>query len=324
MKKPLKDREKQVILLIHGIRTHAWWMGTVKVMIEKSIGATVIPLKYDYFDFFRFWCPLGFCRQGPINRLHKELRTAIKQFGDRPISAIAHSYGTYALARILLEHDDIKLKRIVLCGSIIPNSFPWARMSNQIASEEMRSAVLNDCGTKDIWPVLAKSTTWGYGSSGTHGFGSVQVTDRIHAMPHSGYFNKDFVRKFWLPFIANGKIAPSAEERAGTGTPWWFWLLGLPYKWVAAALTVFVIASGSWTFVLPDTAKNWACNVVASRGVAACGNIDAGNITITNQTGKTGQFPVPETEGNGNVTAQDGVAAGGDINAGDIKIENSQ
>jgi pimeloyl-ACP methyl ester carboxylesterase len=324
MKQPLNNKDKQVILLIHGIRTHAWWMGTVKAMIEKTSGATVIPLKYDYFDFFRFWCPFVICRQGPINRLHKDLRNAIKQFGERPISAIAHSYGTYALARILLEHDDIKLKRIVLCGSIIPNSFPWARIANQITSDEMRNAVLNDCGTQDIWPVLAKSTTWGYGSSGTHGFGSVQVTDRIHAMPHSGYFHKDFVKKFWLPFIASGEIVPSAVERAGTGTSWWFSLVELPYKWLAAALVVFVIAAGSWTFVLPDAAKNWACNVVASGGVAACGNINAGNITITNKTGKPSQVPVPGTEVKGNVTAQDGVAAGGDIKAGDIKIESSQ
>jgi hypothetical protein len=325
MGKSLKDSEKQVVLLIHGIRTRAWWQGPVKALIEEDSGATVIPLKYDYFDLLRFWCPFGICRQGPIGRLHKDLRNTINQFKGWHISAIAHSYGTFALSRILIEHDDIELDRIILCGSIIPNAFPWSRIQNQIKGKPMREAVLNECGTKDIWPVLAASTTWGYGNSGTYGFGSVQVTDRIHEMPHSGYFEKDFVKKFWAPFLASGKIISSGVEKAGTGTPSWFSVLSLPWKWFATAAVVLIIGSGSWRFVLPDEAKQWACNnVIAIGGIAAGGDINAGDITINGQSDTSGKASAQCNYGSENVISEGGVAAGGHIEAKDIKIGNGQ
>jgi pimeloyl-ACP methyl ester carboxylesterase len=289
-----KTKPAQVVLLIHGIRTHAWWQGEVKGLIEEATGATVIPLKYGRFDLLRFWCPFGICRQGPIDRLHKDLRDAIHQFGGRPISAIAHSYGTYALARILLEHDDIELNRVILCGSIIANSFPWARIANQIKAREMRTAVVNDCGTRDIWPVLAASTTWGYGSSGTHGFGSVQVTDRIHAMPHSGYFDRKFVKKFWLPFIADGEIVASAVERAGTGTPGWFSLLELPYKWAVMVLAVLAIASTAWTILLSD--RNWTGGTANGNAASSANQ----NMTINgNNNSSTQIITIPAAQDNG-------------------------
>ncbi len=313
MKKSTKERKKQIVLLMHGIRTRAWWQGEVKALIEAEAGATVIPLKYGYFDVFRFWCPLGICRQGPIARLHKELRDTIREFAGHDISVIAHSYGTYALSHILLEHSDITLRRIILCGSIIPATFPWSRIAIQISDQPMRGAVLNECGTRDIWPILAAATSWGYGNSGTHGFGSVEVRDRIHAMPHGGYFDKAFVRKFWLPFLARGQIVASAVERAGTGTPWWFSVLALPWKWAAVAAVILVIASGSWIFALPEG------NVVALDGVAARGDIHVQDITIEGRSETSDEAPI-DNGSSGNVTTNGGVAARGYIKAGMIKI----
>lgn len=323
MKKLKREKEKHIVLLIHGIRTRAWWQGPVKALIKDETGATVIPLKYNYFDLLRFWCPFAICRQGPITRLHKELRNTINQFSGCKISVVAHSYGTYALSRILLEHDDINLHRIILCGSIIPNGFPWSRIQNQITGKPMREAVLNECGTKDIWPVLAASTSWGYGNSGTYGFGSTQVTDRVHAMPHSGYFDRAFVKKFWPPFLSNGEIVSSAVERAGIGTPWWFSVLSMPWKWFAVVALILTIGSGSWRFVLPDMAKQWACNnVIAVSGIAACGNINANDINISGQSDTSGNAPAKSNDGSGSVISEGGVAAGGDIEAKDIKIGN--
>jgi len=315
MKTPIDERRKQIVLLIHGIRTRAWWQGEVKALIEADTGATVIPLKYGYFDVFRFWCPLGICRQGPIARLHRELRDAIREFAGHDVSVIAHSYGTYALSRILMEHSDIALRRIILCGSIIPNTFSWSRIATQIRDQPMRDAVLNECGTKDIWPVLAASLTWGYGTSSTHGFGSVEVRDRIHAMPHGGYFDRAFVRKFWLPFLARGQIVASSVERAGTATPWWFSVLAWPWKWAAVAAVVLAIASGSLIFTLPEG------GVTAVGGVAARKDIHAQDITIAGQTETSDETPVrSDNEGTGSVTSVGGVAAGGNIEAGGIRI----
>ena len=319
------SKKTRIILLVHGIRTHAWWQGELRSLIEEKLDATVIPLKYGYFDVVRFWCPFGICRQGPIRRLHKDLREVINQFRDRDISIIAHSYGTYAISQILLEYEDIKLNSLVLCGSIIPASFPWARIKDQIKQTVMREAVLNECGTKDIWPVLATATTWGYGNSGTYGFGSPQVTDRTHAMPHSGYLNKEFASKFWLPFLKQGVIVVTAVERSGTGTPWWFSLLSVPWKWLVVVPFALLVVFGTFRYTVSTSAKQWACkNVTAIGGISACKDILVHDISINSSAASFGNTESNGGTGSGSVIAKGGVAAGGEIKANDTKIEVGQ
>jgi len=102
--------------------------------------------------------------------------------------------------------------------------------------------VVNECGKSDVWPVIAQSVTWGYGASGTHGFGSVVARDRFHPGGHSQYFEEDFVKEYWVPFIRDGMIKPSGWETTRPGTPWWLSTLGwLPLKYlilICAALTL--------------------------------------------------------------------------------------
>lgn len=290
-----KGEKEHLVLLIHGIRTHAWWQGEVKALIEENTNAHVIPLKYGKFDLLRFWCPLNICRRGPIDRLHKELRSAIKLHNGGRITIIAHSYGTYALSHILLKHDDIQLHRIILCGSIIPTDFPWTRVAPQLTANQMRKSVINDCGTRDVWPVLAAATTWGYGSSGTHGFGSVQISDRVHVMPHSGYFNKAFVRKYWLPFIKNGDIIPSDAERRGESTKWWFSLLELPYKWAMVILLFFVTFSSLFSSYGVVISLEKTCKLLGQSGFLNCAvttqDLGSNGDTPSNTSAEASQTP---------------------------------
>jgi len=62
-----------IVVLIHGIRTRAFWQGRMASIIQRETGATVIPLKYGYLDLLRFWCPFSICRRGPIERLRKQI-----------------------------------------------------------------------------------------------------------------------------------------------------------------------------------------------------------------------------------------------------------
>lgn len=92
---------RTIVILIHGIRTRAWWTKLAAPMIEEGTGATVIAIKYDYFDLLRFWCPFGICREGPIKRIEKQLQGIRENFRGGRFVVFAHSYGTYALSRIL-------------------------------------------------------------------------------------------------------------------------------------------------------------------------------------------------------------------------------
>jgi hypothetical protein len=56
-----------VIVLLHGIRTHGSWAEMVVAVLESTCDAKVIPVRYGYFDAFRFLFPLFTRRAGQAN-----------------------------------------------------------------------------------------------------------------------------------------------------------------------------------------------------------------------------------------------------------------
>ena len=132
------------------------------------------------------------------------------------------------------------MKRLILCGSIVSREYNW-----ELIRKRLPEKVLNDCGTHDIWPVLASSGSWGYGPSGTFGFGTRLVRDRFHKFTHSQYFNREFVRDYWAPYIRDGQIKASkyetSEERRTP--PWWQSMLTVvKLRWLfPVLLVVFLI-----------------------------------------------------------------------------------
>jgi pimeloyl-ACP methyl ester carboxylesterase len=156
---------------------------------------------------------------------------------------IAHSFGTYVVGKILQRHFDLHVHRLILCGSVLPQNFPWNQLQGRFDDDK----VVNECGKADIWPVLAKSLSWGYGASGTHGFGAVLVKDRYHAGGHDQYFDLDFVDKFWAPFIHRGEYQGTDFELKMPTTPWWMSLLGiLPVKWVIVSAAALLAAGAAF------------------------------------------------------------------------------
>lgn len=252
--------EAPVVILIHGIRTAAWWQNRIASVIESETPATVIPIKYGYFDLLRFWCPFGICRSGPIEKLRQQIEGVGKHYGDRPLIVFAHSYGTYALTRVILQNPYFRFDRIILCGSVVPSDFDWRAVEDQIRGDEKRDAIINECGTRDIWPVMAQSGTWGYGATGTYGFGTFNVRDRFHDIRHSDYFTNEFVRTYWIPLVRGEKVTFSDLDTQGGGTPVWFNLLRLPLKWVlpvaVAALAALLVVHPARLFGgCPSTLK---------------------------------------------------------------------
>lgn len=147
-------RIKQAIILIHGIRTHANWQPMVQRVLEEIPKTTVVPIKFvEWFDAFRFWCPF-FTRNAPIQDVRRQIQVTKEHHPDAEISVVAHSFGTYIISKILLDVPDLKFHRVVFAGSIVPRSYRWEHVKSQVRTE-----VINDYGTRDIWPVLAKALT---------------------------------------------------------------------------------------------------------------------------------------------------------------------
>ncbi|AVO46952.1 hypothetical protein C6569_18880 [Phreatobacter cathodiphilus] len=142
-----------------------------------------------------------------------------------------------------LNEPDIVFHRVIFCGSIVPDDFRIAPFRAQLGP----SPILNDCGTHDVLPVLAKSVTWGYGASGTFGFGTAGIHDRFSKFSHSSYFSRDFVEEYWLPFIAGGEIRETEWEKVRRTPPYWQSLLSaLPLKWLPIIGLAAAVVSPLW------------------------------------------------------------------------------
>lgn len=229
------------MILVHGIRTRAEWQTRIRNLFEADGTTKVVPIGYGYFDAFRFWSPV-LTRQGPVRVVLSKIRDALSttkltaagvDLNSCEIVFVGHSFGTYILGQILKENPDIRPHRLLLCGSIIPEDFRWDQLSNR------PQEVLNEAGSRDIWPILAKALTWGYGSSGTFGFMGY-VRDRYHNIGHSDYFEPGFAEKFWVPWIQTGKVESTEfETELRPSTPWFKNLIEvLPIKSLVLAAAV--------------------------------------------------------------------------------------
>lgn len=215
------------VMLIHGIRTQAEWQQRVATAIEDNSEIKVIPTRYEFLDVVRFLVPFRAVRRRPVDRIAQLIRDEHKR--TQKISVIAHSFGSFIVAELLRNYSDIVFHRVILCGSIVKDDFPWDMYSWRIApGENLEWQVLNDCGMQDIWPVMAKSMTWGYGSSGRFGFGHNRVKDRYHNKSHGDFFSYAFVINYWLPYLIGGQIDPGEMDRA-------------PNSWLVSILTVFKV-----------------------------------------------------------------------------------
>jgi hypothetical protein len=229
--------QHEVVVLVHGIRTEAPWEEMVRDILEDSPRRVVVPLRYGRFDALRFWFPL-WTRTREIRRILLRLQAIHHKHADKKLSIVAHSFGTYAIGRILRDTPNLVLHRLVLCGSILPRDFRWDHVSNRLQSD-----VMNECGTKDVWPVIAGRYTWRCGASGTYGFGTGGVYDRFHAGGHSDYFSPAFVTNYWLPLFDAGDIVHPPNE-ARRSTPWWLRFVGGCFvRLLVIALLVYVIAT---------------------------------------------------------------------------------
>lgn len=226
------------VALIHGIRTNAEWTRMVSSELLKDPSIQVVrPLGYGYYNVLLFLCPVV-TRSFPLREIHEKLRTLEREHRDKDLCVIAHSFGTYLFSKILARDSNLEMKRVILCGSVVRRRFNWSKIRRQITSRPL----LNECGSRDPWPVLAHRATFGYGPTGTFGFSDASIHDRFHQFAHSDYFDGNFVRADWVPFIARGQTpAPTAWEQSPKNTPplWLRALARIPIQWLLIGLLVW-------------------------------------------------------------------------------------
>jgi pimeloyl-ACP methyl ester carboxylesterase len=240
---PGKEAKPHIVILIHGIRDRALWQNELRKSLEAA-DFKMAPTNYGRFDLVRFLIPWQPLSRGIVDSITKQIRHALDGNGDADCSIIAHSFGTFIFSRILKKHTDLKFKRIILCGSVLPCKFEF-----EDYKERFEQPLLNEVGTRDFLPALAKSVTFGYGSAGTYGFGHSPVRDRWHnGANHGAFLKREFCDEYWVPFLRDGRIIDDSKE--AERPRWWVELISwLKIKYLLGVGILGVIGYTIYPFV---------------------------------------------------------------------------
>lgn len=236
MSKPsARQNREHVVVLVHGIRDFAYWQSDVRQCLEAA-GFQVELTNYDRFDLLRFLAPIPWFRNSIVERIWKQIEQVYQIHPGKKISFIAHSFGTFVLSEIMRRRFNFRAHRIIFCGSVARYESALEQVANRFDPP-----LLNEVGTRDMWPAIAQSATFGYGSAGSYGFKRPYARDRWHHGAGHGFFlNSDFCERFWVPFLETGKIV--AGEIKPELPAWWVRLLHVvPVKFVAIALAACVV-----------------------------------------------------------------------------------
>jgi hypothetical protein len=247
---------EDVVLLIHGIRSFGAWHQKVQRVIGSPKLRVVAP-KYGWFPALRFIVPWDTSPRA-MDRIYQEYLNAKSAFPNARISVIAHSFGTHLFTKLLQKFKSVRPWRVILCGSVVQQDFQWAGVADQVGPADVTDKarfIVNDCGNHDAWPVLAASAGWRYGNAGTDGFGSALVRDRFHQGNHTLFFDEAFIKKYWKPFIEEGRYV-EGDANQGEGVPGWLRLLGrLRLRYLQILLPMLLGVGGyfAWSYYSTPT-----------------------------------------------------------------------
>jgi len=229
------DVGTHVVVLVHGINTRAPWISVLSGTLQNA-NLVAAPAGYGVWGVVRFLLPFDRLRRQAARRVVTKIRTAKVLHNPEKLSVIAHSFGSYLIARTLAEEFDIKWHRVIFCGGVASERFPLEQYLSRFDSP-----ILNEIGTQDYWPALAEAITWGYGSVGSFGFNSPAVTERWHkGFTHSDFLTANFCTKFWIPFLEKGEIIKGNEPEP---LPRMMRILArLPLNWII--LIIFIVLAG--------------------------------------------------------------------------------
>jgi len=238
-------QQSKVIFPLHGIRTRAAWQKG----LSDLAGRHGWVCRLDRWSFGRFSLPAfltPWTREAKLNWFRKQYD---KELHDRRLdidqgqtpSVVAHSFGTYILGYALLRFDFIRFNKVILCGSILPEDFPW----DKLIERGQVQAVRNEYGFRDPWVKRVHCFVRGTGPSGASGFKCQhsRLEQEGFEYDHGDYFGIDHMEDRWIPFL-NKPLAeiPGAKSgltivRPDTSAPWCLYCL------VAIVIVVALILS---------------------------------------------------------------------------------
>jgi YD repeat-containing protein len=207
---------RTIVLTVHGIRTYGSWTHRLAALLRMSGSQqAVFPYAYGYFSAIAFLIP--FLRWIEVRRFRKHfLKLASENRGSK-FCIIAHSFGTYIVVRAIQGipvQDCPDIQRLVLCGSVLSPALDLTGiLKNRVKS------LVNDCCVDDAVLLASQFFVVGTGMAGRVGFYGFQdgiLINRFHRGGHSGYFDEEFMQKWWVPIVAEPSANPVRSDLAGS------------------------------------------------------------------------------------------------------------
>jgi pimeloyl-ACP methyl ester carboxylesterase len=167
-----------VIFVVHGIRDAGYWTEKIARHV-KALGEinpqskfAMVTSSYGYFPMAPFLAAAQ--RRKKVEWLMDQYAQALSRYpkARRKFSCVAHSNGTYLVAKALEEYPAVQFERIVFAGSVVRRAFPWHKFTDRV------QAVMNYVATADwvvaFFPKLFEQLRiQDLGSAGHDGFAPV-------------------------------------------------------------------------------------------------------------------------------------------------------
>lgn len=208
-------KERPIVISLHGIRTRGDWQKELSSALSRN-GFVYEPLDYGFFRAIQLVLPWA---RDAKKKWFLEKYTAVTKGYLSPPSIIAHSLGTYLVARTMQKYTELRFDRIIFCGSIAEVAYPWTAIIN--GNRAIR--VLNDYGGKDFWAKVAVWVVNDAGPSGAKGFrdnAGGRVLNRCRPeFRHSDFFYEKNYENTWIPFLLGRD--PALQPETARRPPNW-------------------------------------------------------------------------------------------------------
>jgi pimeloyl-ACP methyl ester carboxylesterase len=195
-----RNNSQKALITVHGIRSHGEWNAEI-AHIASSNGWIVAPFAYGYVEADVF------ANAAERGRIVDQFRDHINDISDRygcDISVIAHSFGTYVIAKYLLGFDipPVSIDTLILTGSVLHEDLEIDRFEGRAFK------VINEIAPNDSIVKYARPANFWrdplIGRSGEVGFS--KASNRLEqrscdVFTHNNVIRRDVVSKRWMPWL---------------------------------------------------------------------------------------------------------------------------
>jgi hypothetical protein len=245
--------EKHYVYIIHGFRTRATWLPELQRDLHAALNGQVESSAYYYggFSLGQFLLRSKFA-EAHVVRISQKLEELTRK--GYKTTVMAHSFGTHLLYEALKEDPNIKLRNVILCGSILGHYAPLDAMKGN----QIDGTVYNFCGRRDPVPALAELSSRSFSATGTEGLFNLVTRNSFHDIGHSDFLKPAFWNLHWIPLLKGAPFKPQTAKLL----PWYVKLL-LNVSNHRLPTFLFTLVLVGTLIYLADTVINlrtvWAC-----------------------------------------------------------------